>query len=326
MARLQTSSLKSFALVVLTLAAWAPSVVKAAGAAAALSSVAQPVFETSLARVVSPQKADLSAEMDGIVLRIDALEAANVTAGDTLFAFDCRSNDIALQRAELALKISQRIAAQAKAVLYRSTDGLRNNTTSVAQNEVVQLTFETALLDVTDKLLARDAAAVAVEHCIVKAPFTGVITAIAVGSGSYLTAGTRILSIAETENLEVAAWLTPLEIDILDSSSNLEFISTDENFPVTVRTVEPVFDPVTGAQRVMLRLPRDADLPIGLTGILQWQGGRVSVSSEYLVRREAQIGLLIDKNGTETFFPVPGAIEGLPVLVKLPEDAKVIRP
>lgn len=325
MTRLQTSLLKSFALLVLTLAALAPSVVTAADALA-LSSVARPVFETSLARVVSPRKADLSAEMDGIMLRIDTREAANVTAGDTLFAFDCRGNDLALQRAELALKISQKTASQEKAAFYRSTEGLRNNTTSVAQNEVVQLAFETASLDVTDKSLTRDAAALAVEHCIVKAPFTGVITAIAVGAGSYLTAGTRILSMTETENLEVVARLTPAEIDILGSSSKLEFISRDEDFPLTVRAIEPVFDPVTGAQRVLLRLPRHADLPIGLTGVLKWQGDRASLPSEYLVRRESQIGLLIDKNGAETFLPVPGAIEGLPVLVKLPADTKVIRP
>lgn len=298
----------------------------AASPAKMLSDIAQPVFETSMAKVVSPRRVDLAAEMDGVLLRIETQEATNVGKGDLLFVFDCRSNELALKSAKLMLKISQKTAAQARAELNRSQKVLRSSAITVAQHETVKLAFETASLDVNDKSLTRDAAALAVERCLVKAPFTGVVTKIVAGPGSYLTAGTLVMSMTETENLEVVAQLTPDEIDILDNSSTLNFVSNDEIFPLVIRAVEPVFDSATRAQRVLLRLPNEADLPIGLTGMLRWQGDRFSLPSDYLVRREAEVGLLIEQNGAETFHPVPGAIEGLPVLVRLPADTKVIRP
>lgn len=291
-----------------------------------LAEVGHPVAEESLAHVVSHAKSDISVEIDGVIAAIAVLEGQSVTRGDTLFTIDCRGFELALQRAHLAVTVSEATAAQAKVTLERSNEGLRNNSVSKAQNDAARLAYQTALLDLEDKKLSREIAQLAVDRCTVAAPFTGVVTGVAAGPGSYLTAGSPVMSMTETENLEVTAELTPDEIDILGNSARLTFVSGDESFPVTLRAVEPTFDPASGTQRVHLKLPPTADLPVGLNGMLRWDGGRYSLPPEYLARRGPQVGLLIEKGGTTTFLPVPGAVEGLPVLVRLPADTKVVKP
>lgn len=282
--------------------------------------------EESLAQVVSRSNSDLAVEIDGRVKTIAVLNGQSVKMGDLLFNMDCRQFELAVKRADLAIRLAQVTATQAKVVMDRSTDGLRGKSISKAQNDADRLAYDTAVLDLEDKKLSRDAAQLLVDRCNVTAPFTGVITRIATGPGSYLTAGSLVLSMTETENLEVTALLTPEEIDVLGNSETLIFVSGDEVFPVTLRTVEPTFDPISGTQLVHLRLPKTADLPVGMNGFLRWDGGRFSLPPEYLVRKGPEVGLLIEKGGGTEFLPVPGAVENLPVIVRLPADTKVVKP
>ncbi len=291
-----------------------------------LSEVGKPVAEESLARVVSPRKSEIAADMDGIISRIDVLEGQAVTQGEMLFVFDCRSAKLALKRSALSLKVSEETLQSAKSAHDRSNLELSNSTVSKAQNDASNLAYVTSQLDVSDKQLAQAAAQLAVEYCSVIAPFTGVVTGIHTGPGSYVTAGTPVLSLTETENLEVVAQLTPDEIDWLSNSTDLTFVSSDEIFHLKVRTIEPVFDSATKSQRVILDLPPSADLPVGLTGVLRWYGGRYRLPTEFLVRQGPDVGLQINTGNGIAFHPLPGAIEGLPVLLNLPSGTKVIKP
>lgn len=315
--RLQKSAL-TLSLVVLAAAANAESML--------VSHAGKPFIEESLAQVVSRAKSDIAVEIDGIVETVDVLVGQTVTAGDPLFSMNCAGYALALRRSELALTLAERNATQAKLVLERSVEGLNNNVVSRAQNDVDRLAYETAKLGVEDMKLSRDSAKLFVDRCAVSAPFTGVVTKITTGPGSYLTAGSLALSMTETESLEVTAQLTPDEIDILGNSQELTFASGDEEFSLTLRTVEPTFDPVSGTQRVHLQLPETADLPVGMNGMLRWNGGRYSLPATYLARRGPQVGLLLEKSNGIEFMPVPGAVEGLPVIVRLATDTKVLKP
>ncbi len=290
-----------------------------------ITDAGSPVVEESPAQVVS-RSSDISVEIDGLVDGVSVLEGQTLSAGETLFTMDCRRIELAYNRAELALSVAEENATQANAALFRSTEGLRNSITTKVQNDLDKLAYQTAQLDVEDKRLSRDSAQLAIGRCTVTAPITGVVTKIVAGPGSYLTAGSLVLSMTETENLEVTAQLTPGEIDILGNSATLTFVSDDESFPLTVRAVEPTFDAASGTQRVHLKLPPTADLPVGLDGVLRWDGGRYSLPPEYLARRGPEVGLLIETGGSTEFRPVPGAVEGLPVIVRLPANTKVVKP
>jgi len=93
-----------------------------------------------------------------------------------------------------------------------------------------------------------------------------------------------------------------------------------------MRTVEPVFDTALGSQRVFFKLPASADLPVGLTGVLRWQGNQRKLPPRFLVRQGPELGVIIQKDGKPLFIAVPGSVEGLPFTLALPTDTKVIRP
>ena len=291
-----------------------------------LSQIGEAVPENSLAQVVSPRRSDIAAEIDGIVTDISVLEAQRVNVGDTLVSFDCRSHKMSLARAQLALEMSEQTAKQTGVSLARSNELLSNKSVSQANNDVAQLAFDTAILEVRDRTITRDVNALTASFCEVTAPFTGVISKIVAGPGSYLTAGSHVLSMFETEDLRIVAQLTPEEIDILGTGVNPAFISGDEHFEVSNPVVEPLFDPILGTQRVIYSLPSDADLPVGLTGVLRWNGERFTLPSSFFVRRGPDVGLLIGRDNKQTFYPVPGSIEGLPIVVRLPADTKVYKP
>lgn len=278
------------------------------------------------AHVISRSRSDIAVQIDGPVKNVNVFEGQTVRKGDVLFTIDCRSYVYALKLKEVALTLAQNKAELAKASLQRSRARLRISTISKAKFEADQLNYQTSLLNLRTEKLYRDSAQLAVDRCKVSAPFGGVVTRITTGPGSYLTAGTVVMSMSETEHLEVIANLTSDEINSLIHSSSVDFVFGKTRLPLKLRTVEPVINQATGAQRVFFDLPPKAALPINLAGTLQWEGTRFRIPPDYLVHGAKGPGLLIDRNGKSVFFPVPAAIDGMSVIIDLPATTKIIKP
>jgi len=278
------------------------------------------------AHVISRSRSDIAVQIDGPVKSVNVFEGQTVRKGDVLFTIDCRSYVYALKLKEVALTLAQNKAELAKASLQRSRARLRISTISKAKFESDQLNYQTSLLNVRTEKLYRDSAQLAVDRCKVSAPFSGVVTRIATGQGSYLTTGTVVMSMSETEHLEVIANLTSDEINSLIHSSRIDFVFGKTRFPLKLKVVEPVINQATGAQRVYFDLPPKAALPINLAGTLRWKGERFRIPPDYLIHGTNGLGVLIDRGGKSVFFPVPAAIDGMPVIIHLPATTKIIKP
>jgi len=185
------------------------------GTVVPLASISTPAPATSLARVISRNTADIATEINGVVTLVPVLEGQRVSKGDRLFELDCRQNKLTLEQSDLTLKRAMEKVADEKVALDRSNELLKRNAISTVAHDAVQSIFDLAQIDANINKVARDTAMLTVSNCTVIAPFSGVITKIYAAPGGYLTSGALVLRMVETENLEIAAQLTPAEIDLL---------------------------------------------------------------------------------------------------------------
>jgi len=292
-----------------------------------LSSILIKSKQSAPASVVSLNTSIISAEITGRALKVNAEIGERVEAGQVLVNLDCRSYDLTKKQAEASLKVS---AAQLKLTqqqLKRNQKLLKQGTIPRELFENTEASQQTSLADIEVKKVEIQTAKLAIDRCTIKAPFNSQVSQRMVQEGQLLLPGTALFELIETNKIEISSHLPPNSIAVLEGSA-IEFVSNKREYKTTIRNIIQRVDENTRTQELRLSLNKEVNLPVGLSGRIQWSNNKSQVPPEYILRNKNELGIMIveddGKDKKAKFISLENAIEGQPVIVDLPEKTVII--
>ncbi|MGO1162904.1 efflux RND transporter periplasmic adaptor subunit [Brucella pseudogrignonensis] len=236
----------------------------------------------------------LAPDVSGLVTEVLVHDNQDVKKGDVIFRIDQARYKLALQQAQAKLASSKAALDMANRDLSRYH---KLNDTTVTQQKMEQIETTTMQAEATYRQaeLDRDLAALNLDRSSVKAPVNGVITNFSLQPGDYVTAGSAVTALVDTDSFYVSGYFEenklerikigdPVVIDVMGSKvqlkGNVEGIAggiedrerTDSSS--LLANVSPTFNWVRLAQRVPVRVKLE-DVPEGVHLVA---GRTVSVS------------------------------------------------
>ncbi len=236
----------------------------------------------------------LAPDVSGLVSEVLVHDNQNIKQGDVIFRIDQARYKLALQQAEAKLASSKAALDMANRDLTRYR---KLNNTTVTQQKMEQIETTTMQAEATYRQaeLDHDLASLNLERSSVKAPVNGVITNFSLQPGDYVTTGSAVTALVDTDSFYVSGYFEenklerinigdPVVIDVMGSKLKLKGqvegiaggIEDRERSDSTslLANVSPTFNWVRLAQRVPVRVKLE-DVPQGVHLVA---GRTVSVS------------------------------------------------
>ena len=141
--------------------------------------------------------------------------------------------------------------------------------------------------------------------------------------GSFIGVGAPLLTLVETQNIELDAQIPSHLAAELARASSTVFSTHSGQWPVELSRLSPVVEAGLRTQSARLTFIGDP-ASIGLSGDLRWSISGGLLPADLVVRRDAVAGIFVADNGTARFTPLPNVQEGRPVVVSLPGSTMII--
>lgn len=290
---------------------------------APLSEVVVDLEQRAPAEVLPLNDSTLAAEVNAVVRAVAADVGATVSAGDLLVELDPTDFSLQLASAEAALASARARRAEAEAKLQRARQLSAEQ--YVSADEL--LTRETALAvgeaDIRSAEAQVNVARRNLDKCTITAPFDGVVRSRSAQVGAYVTVGSPLLRLTQTDHLELDAELPASAADNLGQADALWFESKGERWPVSLLRLSPVVESERRSRRARFAFSGDAP-PAGRSGQVAWRVGRGQLPANLVSRRDGGLGVFLIAEGRAVFTPLLGAEEGRPVAVDLPLETVIV--
>ncbi len=294
-----------------------------------LSSILIESKQSTPASVVSLNTSVISAEITGRAFKIYAETGDIVKAKQKLVVLDCRSYELAKKQAEASLKVSLAQLNLAKKQLRRNQQLISKGTIPRELLDSSQAAQQTSLADIEFKKAQIETAKLAIDRCTIRAPFTAQISDRMVQQGQLLMPSSPLFRLMQSNKLEIKSNLSPVDIVSLKNLPLIEFVTANERYLVTVRSVIQQVDETTRTQEVRLSLVSNVSIPAGLSGRIEWNSDKQRIPPEYILRNNGALGVMIAENSEEgtakaKFIPLKNAIEGQPAILERPSNTLII--
>jgi len=288
-----------------------------------LRAVVVDLEQTAPADVRPVNQATLASEVTATISRVHVLPGQAITAGDLLLELDATDYELALQQALATLGSSHAQKKQADARLsrarelganqYLSADDLLARETDVLVIEA-QIRVQEVAVEIARRNLAK---------CRITAPFVGAVDERLADQGDFVSPGTPLLSLVQTDQFELHAEVPDERMASLAEAAKLRFVSQGDSWPARLLRISPVINTERRSRTVRLGFSGDAP-DVGRSGELRWSQSNGLLPTSLLVRRNGQLGIFVANNGQAVFTPLPNAQEGRPVSIDLPPDTPVV--
>ncbi len=289
----------------------------------ALSSLLMPYQYTTPAKAISVNDSHISAETSGTVAKIVIDVGEQAKAGQALIELDCLDTRNQYQEAKASLNS---LEAREVLAVQRFERAKRLRAQRSIAEEDLNLRQSEQQSAIADRKAQTARVAIAkrnVEHCIIKAPFDGVVTERNVQLGEMVNAGSNVLRFVDNINLEVTAEIVTEDVASLNTAAQINFEYKGVKHPLRLRAVAGVVDSRTRTQEARLRFNAQKPIP-GSAGRLSWQAQQPALPTHYISRRNGQLGILLAEGDVTRFHALPDAQEGQPAFVDLPADTDII--
>ncbi|CCM76433.1 efflux RND transporter periplasmic adaptor subunit [Rhizobium mesoamericanum] len=232
----------------------------------------------------------LAADVSGIVSEVDAKDNQAVHKGDVIFRIDQARFTLALRQAEAQIESTKAALdmARSDAELYRKLGESSVTRQKIQQAETTVQQDEAAY---NQAVINRDTAQLNLDRSVVRAPVNGVLTNFSMQPGNYVTAGTAVTALIDSDSYYVAGYFeenkldririgdpalvylmgskTPLKGHVDGVAGGIEDRERSDT-SAQLANVTPTFTWVRLAQRVPVRvaldaLPEDTALVVGRT-------------------------------------------------------------
>lgn len=281
------------------------------------------------ATVVSLNHSTISAEITGRSLKTYVEIGDTVKKGQKLLSLDCRNYTLTKKQALASLTVAKTQLNLAKKQLIRNRRLIKNGTIPREIFDKAEAAQQTAIADIELKNVVIETAQLAIDRCIIRAPFSGQITKRFVQKGQLVIATTPLFQLMQNNKVEIKSNLSPVDIQKLKNISQLEFVTNNQRFQIKVRSVIQEVNELTRTQEIRLTIPKGLQLAAGLSGRVEWTSEELMLPPDYILRRNGQLGVMLAKDiiegvGHASFFVLNAAKEGQSAEIDLPTATLII--
>jgi membrane fusion protein, multidrug efflux system len=287
-----------------------------------LSEIATYAEFRATARVEALNESHIAAEVSGRIEALPARVGQAVAKGDALARIDASDYRIGVDRAaaQLALvasrvKLAEAQLAQSHALAARgfiSADGLQIRETELAVFHSEHAAARQALA----------AARLPLARTVISAPFDGIVRERRASVGDLAAPGAVLVVLASTEDTEVHARVPTAQIDALQAAGEWQLSLGGRAHPLQLERVMPVVEAAGQTHAVVFSVA--APLAPGSAGELRWRAPTPQLPAEYVVQRDGQFGVWLERDGRAVFAELPMVQAGRAVALDWPLDTRVI--
>ncbi len=265
----------------------------------------------------------ISAEVSAVVLSVHADVGQSVAKGDLLLELNPTDYQLNLKQARANLASSQARLSQAQAKLNRAKT--LGDKQYISADELLER--ETDVMVFSAQIQANEVAVSIAQRnldkCSLRAPFDGVVGKRMAQVGSFVRNGDPLLAVTQVDQFELDAKIPDSQADEVRNTGMMRFESRGQNWSVELLRLSPVIDSEGRTRQARFAFVTDAP-SVGRSGELVWEVGKGMLPSNLISRRNGVLGVFLLDAGKALFEPLPGAQEGRPARVKLPDSSRVI--
>ncbi len=276
------------------------------------------------ARVVELQQADIAAETSGRIVEFSLQVGDSVARGQTLLRIECSRANTEKARAEAGLKRLQARRDLTEQQLQRAQSLVQSRSISREELDQRQTQLDADIASIEEQQAVLQLARQAVEDCVLKAPFSGVVTQKLSAAGAYASPGKPMLTLLQPDAVELELELPTRHVDDLVGADKIIFSSNGQEFALSLRRVLPRINTTSLQQQVRLAFTTTNRPPSGAYGLVQFDSARNYLPARLVVQRNGELGYFTVEANSAVFVPLPLAQEGQAVMLQVSDDPPVI--
>lgn len=211
-----------------------------------------PSYLSATASLEAEKQVEIHCKTAGQLQELLVEEGDFVREGQTLCRLDGAVQRVAVEEAGLRALSAERVFRRSEA-MYQVQD--------ISEQEYQEVKFR-----YDEAVAQRQAAEIALEHCSVLAPFSGIIAERFVDMGQNLILGSRIFSVVDADPLLARIFLPEKEaVHIAPGQDVVISPSTHPDLELSgeVLRISPIVDTRTGTVKVTCQIPGDSELRPG---------------------------------------------------------------
>jgi RND family efflux transporter MFP subunit len=275
------------------------------------------------ATAVSLNDTSVSAQIRGVIKDIPVRVGDTVEKEETVAELACEDYELVRRQAKASLEVARARNKFAKYQERRAIKLLKSKSISEETMQERSAEASAAGAEVAQLTAALQAAESDVEKCTIRAPFRAVVVERIASAGEFAAPGAVIVRLLDQDNIEISAMVQEQDLPSLKEASSMRFLSRDRAYPLKLRIVLPLMESRLRSYEVRLTFEGEK-APPGSAGRLAWVPTARQLPSEYVVERDNKLGVFVARGDKAHFQVLPGAKEGQPVSVSLPDDTMVI--
>lgn len=232
----------------------------------AASSNAQ--ITTYTAEIRSRYETDLSFQVGGKVVGRSVDTGATVRKGAVLAQLDQTDQQVSVEAARAAVTAARAELERARSDEARYRDLLERGLTTRATYLAQQTAVKTAQSRLDQALAELKLNEQRLAYTTLRADRDGVITQVMLEVGSVVSAGQRVLSIAQPNELEAVFDAPDGRIESIRTATSAHMTLLDDSdakYPAQVREISPSADPITRTYRVKATIANQPSLRLGMS-------------------------------------------------------------
>ncbi|MBO9196643.1 MULTISPECIES: efflux RND transporter periplasmic adaptor subunit [unclassified Rhizobium] len=154
----------------------------------------------------------LASDVSGIVSEVDATDNQTVKKGDVIFRIDQARFALALRQAEAQMESSKAALDMAKSDLdlYRK---LGESSVTRQKIQQAETTVQQDEATYNQAVISRDTAQLNLDRSVVRAPVNGVLTNFSMRPGNYVTAGSAVTALIDTDSYYISGYFEENKLD-----------------------------------------------------------------------------------------------------------------
>jgi RND family efflux transporter MFP subunit len=273
--------------------------------------------------VISANRADLTSQVAALIDEVARDVGDQVNKGDLLIRLDGANARNALAQARALLVAIDAQIVEAVSRVAKAEELLQK--AFISDEELIARQSSLAVLKAnrTGQQIAISIAELELDRTRITAPFNADIVARQAQVGSYAQPGTVLMTLVQTDNIEIDVELDPRYSVNIPRVTALRYISQGHEWPVSLLRLSNVVDISSRIVHARFRFT-DATAPIGSSGQLVWNESTGLVPVALIVQRGDTFGIFIAENDKARFVAIPTAQEGRPAPVDLPSETLIV--
>lgn len=273
--------------------------------------------------VISANRAAITSQISALISEVVKDVGDQVRQGELLIRLDDANARHALAQARALLAAIDAQIVEAESRVVKAEELLEKD--FISDEELIARRSNLAVLQANrqGQQVAVSIAELDLERTHIKAPFNAAVVARQAQVGSYAQPGTALITLVQTDDIEIDVELDPRYSAYIPQVSGVRFHSLGKEWAVELARLSDVIDISSRIVHARFRFTEDA-AAIGTSGQLVWNESSGLVPVALIVQRGRQFGVFIVENDKARFIAIPNAQEGRPAPIALPPETLIV--